>query len=96
LLHLLKVLEPPANSARFIVDQIGFVEYDEIGAHKLILVNLFERIIVIERRVCQTLLGDPRGLIGETPLGDCSGAHHGNDAVDRELPAQSALPGHSL
>ena len=71
-----------------IVDEIGLVEHDEIGAHELILVDLLERVVVVERRVGQTLLGDARGIVGETTLGDSSGVDHCDDAVDREPRAQ--------
>ena len=70
------------------VDEIGLVEHDEIGAHKLVLVDLLERIVVIERRIGRALLGDARGIVGEAALGDGRGVDHRDDAVDRELGAQ--------
>ncbi len=67
-----------------LVDEIDLVEHDEIGAHELILIDLLERIVVVERRIGRALLGDTRRIVGETALGDRGGVHHCDDPVDRE------------
>ena len=69
-------------------DEIGLVEHDEIGAEQLVFVDLFERVVVVERWVGQALPSDSRGIVGEPSLGDGRCVHDRDDAVDRELRAQ--------
>ncbi len=48
------------------IEQVALVEHDEIGAGDLILEHLFDRIVVIERRVGPALLSE-RIEIGARP-----------------------------
>ena len=65
-------------------DQVGLVEDDEIGAQDLVLVDLLERIVVVERRIGGALRGDARRIVGEAAFRDRGGVHDRDDAVDRE------------
>ena len=63
-------------------DEVGLVEDDEIGAEKLVLVDLLERIVMIERGVGRALLGDPGGIVGEAAFRDRGRVDDRDDAVD--------------
>ncbi len=55
----------------------------------MILVDLLERIVVVERRVGRALGGDLGRIVGEAPFRDRGGVDHRDDAVDRELCPES-------
>ncbi len=67
-----------------IVDEIGLVENDEIGAGELILEHFFERIVVIERGIGGALRGELFRIVGEAPGSDGRGIDDGDDAIDGE------------
>ena len=64
--------------------QVGLVQDHEIGAQELILVDLFQRIVVIERIVLGALAGDRLGVIGKPAGRHGSAIDDGHDAVDRD------------
>ena len=82
-------------SARAGVDAVGLVDDHEVGAGELLLEQLLERGLVVDRRV---LLAQPlhgRGIGGEAAGGDRRGVGDHHDAVDRELRAH-VRPGEGL
>ncbi len=68
--------------AVFAAEQIGLVEHDEVGAQELVLVDLLQRVVVIDRGVVRLLRRQRCGIVGEAPGGDGSAVDHCNDAVD--------------
>ncbi len=69
------------------VDQIGLVEHDHVGGHELILIDLGQRVVVIDGGVFLALAGDGLGVVGETAFGDGRRIDHGDDAVDGKARA---------
>src|SRR6266849_10958137 len=68
-------------------DQVGLVEDDEIGAGELIAKHLFERVVVIDRRVGGALPRDRLGVCRKAAFGRRRRVDHGDDAVDRQAGA---------
>ena len=64
--------------------KIGLVQHDQVGGHELVLVDLGERIVVIDGRVLGALAGDRLWIVGEASFGDGRRIDHGDDAVDSE------------
>ena len=64
--------------------QIGLVEQDQIGAEQLILVDLLQRIVVVERRVLRALGCELFLVVGEAAFRHGGGIHHRDHPVDRQ------------
>ena len=62
--------------------QVGLVEHDEVGAQKLVLVDLLQRIVVIERGIVRLLFRQRFGIVGKAAGSDGGAIDDGNDAVD--------------
>ena len=67
--------------------QVGLVEDDEIGAEKLVLEHLLERIFVIDGSVGRALRCERNRIIREGAGGDGGAVDHGDHAVDRDAGA---------
>ena len=67
--------------------EIGLVEHDQVGAQELVLVDLLERVVVVDRAVVRPLFGEAGRIVGEAALGHGRAIDHGHDAVDRHLGA---------
>ena len=61
---------------------------NEVGAEQLVLVDLLERIVVVERRIGRALGGDLGRIVGEPPVRHRGGVDHRDHAVDGEPGAQ--------
>ena len=70
-----------------LAQKIGLVENDEIGAQELILVDLFERIVVIERGIGRALCVELCRIVGETAGGDRGRIDNRDDAIDGQARA---------
>ena len=68
-------------------EQVGLVQHDEVGAEQLVLVDLLQRVVVIDRGVGGALRQQLLGIVGEAPVRDRSGIDHRHHAVDRQLGA---------
>src|SRR5262245_5160773 len=66
------------------IDEIRLVQHDQVRGHELVLVNLGERIIVIDGWILSALAGDRLGIIGEAAFGNGGRIDHGDHAVDGE------------
>ena len=77
------------------VEKIGLVQDDEIGAEKLVGEHLFERIVVVDRRIGAALPGDRLRIVGEAPGRDRRRVDHRDDAIDRHAGADFG-PGEGL
>ncbi|QTK80220.1 hypothetical protein AT6N2_C2642 [Agrobacterium tumefaciens] len=73
------------------VKKISLCEHDEIGAGDLILENLFDRVIVVERFVIGALGGERLHVVSHLALGKCSPIHHGHHGIDSD-PALDGRP----
>ena len=63
----LRLISSEIGAARLRRHQIGLVEHDEIGAEKLILVDFFQRVVVIDGGIRRALRRDFRRVVGERP-----------------------------
>ena len=66
------------------VDQIGLVQHDQVGGHELVLVDLGQRVVVIDRRIELALAGDGLRVVGEAAGGHGRRIDHGDHAVHRQ------------
>ena len=68
--------------------EVDLVEHDEIGAGKLILEDLLERVVVVERGIGGALSRKPRKIGRRSgPARDRAPIDDGDDAVDRDARA---------
>ena len=74
-----------------VVDEIGFVENHHVGALDLVGEHLFERVVVVERRVRRALGFDRGRIVGEVAGGHGGGVHHRDHTVDGD-PAFDLRP----
>ena len=64
------------------VDQVAFVEHDEIGAGDLVLKDLFDRIVVRQRGIGDPLPRQRVEIVGDAARGQRGAVDHDDDAVD--------------
>ena len=58
-------ISPRTRASAVAIEQVGLVEHDEIGAQELVLVDLLQRVVVVERRVGGALARELFGIVGE-------------------------------
>ena len=75
-LHLAELFGP---------EEVGLVEHDHVGAKQLVLVDLLERVVVVDRTVGLPLRRELGRIVGEAALGHGRGIHDRHDAIDRHL-----------
>ena len=63
------------------LEQVGLVQDDEIGGEELILEDLLERVVVIERRIGGALFRERVEVGGEAARGNGRAVHHGDNAI---------------
>ena len=68
-------------------EKIGLVEDHQIGREKLVLVDLFQRVVVIDRWIVLSLGEHRFRIVGEPAGGDGRGIDHRDHAVDGEAGA---------
>ena len=49
--------------------QVALVQNHDIGAEQLVLIDLFQRVLVVDRAVRGALCGKLRRIVGEAPVG---------------------------
>ena len=69
------------------VDQIGLVEHDQVGGHQLVLIDLGERVVMIDGGVLFPLARDGLGVVGEAARSHGRRIDHGDHAVDGQARA---------
>ena len=67
--------------------QVSLVEDDEIGTEELILVDLFQRVLMIDRGILAALPGQRVGIVGEAP------GRHGRAIDDGDHPVHGDARG---
>ena len=67
-----------------LVQQVGLVQHHQIRGQELILIDLRQRVVVVQRRVRRALGGHRLRILGEAALGHGGAVHHRHHPVHRD------------